>query len=746
MAANGDVKAPAGTAHLERNHILQDILDHVLDFSTKFNLIDYSALKEDVLKPVLADKFDPEIQIRGFLKAIQHTDAFKQAFKNLGDSHVQEQLSAFIEGRSSKDVVAEKGFEVRAHPSPGAKHHFSLLNALKKLVVDGLEVKEAVETFFERDEYKKHTKHVPIIYEDATEKKVMQAYSDVPFENWGLSIHNTPKFTMVPSTVLGIQNLVKYAAEKRLRVRCAGFRHSWSSIFGDDDQIFISFVDIEEVTHLPDPMSLIPGEYNAEHVAELKTIELKEPTEENKRLCRVGVAVTNEEFRRWSVANETWALPVDVILVEVTIGGVNGPICHGAGWQHKTVSDYVRRIEYVDCHGNLQQVDDPEQLKTAAGCFGLLGVVTHITFELDAMTYAIMEPKKVDVCLAIPPLEKEEIPRALRSSWHNSSEASGLLEAAKSDFFRRAKDDYYSEWFWFTYQQRVWVNTWKNDSSADNLNVYPSPAQVFLAWIEGWLGGVLTSTAFFQALPGSWQAQLLATSGMAALPPTLGENDAPRFKSALPDALHFRRGVQNMRVRDLELQIPIPGITQKASDGELVVIDEPDFSIVQRAWWDVIKLVYADPKCPMRLTLELRIMGNSDILMAPQHGNKFGTASIEILSIPDAMADREWDGFCDKVAAKWTSYRPHYPGQERLLKVRSHWAKEWESVNFPDISNDGASVAPLRGKEYAKVIFREQIDAFKHGLESIGKSQGWDLELCRQRFSNKLWDDIVFGV
>jgi hypothetical protein len=35
-------------------------------------------------------------------------------------------------------------------------------------------------------------------------------------------------------------------------------------------------------------------------------------------------------------------------------------------------------------------VDDPHHIKAAAGAFGLLGVVTHITFELDAMTYAVM--------------------------------------------------------------------------------------------------------------------------------------------------------------------------------------------------------------------------------------------------------------------------------------------------------------------------------------------------------------------
>lgn len=144
------------------------------------------------------------------------------------------------------------------------------------------------------------------------------------------------------------------------------------------------------MTTLPDPLSLIPGEYDASKVSELKTIELKEETGPGKRLCRVGAAVTNEEFRRWAVAGKAWSLPCDVILVEVTIGGVNGPICHGAGITHKTLSDYVRRIEYVDCKGEHRTVDDPYLIKAAAGAFGLLGVVTHITFELDAMSYAVM--------------------------------------------------------------------------------------------------------------------------------------------------------------------------------------------------------------------------------------------------------------------------------------------------------------------------------------------------------------------
>lgn len=119
----------------------------------------------------------------------------------------------------------------------------------------------------------------------------------------------------------GVQNIVQFAIKHNYRVRCAGYRHSWSSIFSQDDEVFISFVNLHTVTTLPDPMSLISGEYDRAEVPELKTIDLQEETVlGRKRLCRIGAAVTNEEFRRWSVAGKAWAFPADVILVEVSSG------------------------------------------------------------------------------------------------------------------------------------------------------------------------------------------------------------------------------------------------------------------------------------------------------------------------------------------------------------------------------------------------------------------------------------------
>lgn len=102
---------------------------------------------------------------------------------------------------------------------------------------------------------------------------------------------------------------------------------------------------------------------------------------------------------------------------------------------------------------------------------------------------------------------------------------------------------------------------------------------------------------------------------------------------------------------------------------------EPDLSIVQRVWWDVIKLVHAEAKnarSPMCLTLELGIMGGSDMAMAPQGSTDGGTASIKVLTVPNAVPE-EGEEFERKVANVWTGYEV----DSAKLKIRPHWAKEW---------------------------------------------------------------------
>ncbi|KAF5561301.1 oxidoreductase [Fusarium napiforme] len=89
-------------------------------------------------------------------------------------------------------------------------------------------------------------------------------------------------------------------------------------------------------------------------------------------------------------------------------------------------------------------------------------------------------------------------------------------------------------------------------------------------------------------------------------------------KTYLPDALHFQRAIQSVRVRDIEVEMPL---VQKKGAPEGTIDDAP----VQQAWWNAIVLAYKNSKaCPMRIPLEMRIMGVSDVIMALQCGNALG--------------------------------------------------------------------------------------------------------------------------
>ena len=160
---------------------------------------------------------------------------------------------------------------------------------------------------------------------------------------------------------------------------------------------------------------------------ELQGVELlDEYVEENgikKRLCKIGAATTNEQFRQWIVDNSLhkrtkkwspwWTLPFNVVMVEITLGGSNAPVCHGSGISTTTLSDLVVSIEFVNAKGELQVVDDPHHLKSASACFGMLGIVTSLTMKLDPQSYARMIPEKKALPLAIPPPKGFPIPGEL---------------------------------------------------------------------------------------------------------------------------------------------------------------------------------------------------------------------------------------------------------------------------------------------------------------------------------------------
>jgi hypothetical protein len=532
-----------------------------------------------------------------------------------------------------------------------------------------------------------------------------------PFQNWGRTVSNTPALTVVPRTKGGVGNVVRWASANGRTVRAAGYRHSWSDVFSSDDQVLVSMLPLYDVEHLPASEPAIdPGN-------ELQGIELVGTVIEEgitKGLCRIGAATTNEQFRRWCTDAHggawAWTIALNVVMVEITWGGSNAPICHGAGRTHPTLSDLVTEIELVNAKGELQVISDPELLRAAAGCFGLLGIVTALTVKLDPMSYAKLRPEKRRLALTIPPPPGAAIPRGVDMSGISQAE----LDDAWTRFVGECEDDYYAEWFWFPFQQECWVNCWSNDGERSAAEPYPGEWGTLVEQTEQYLAELATTTVF-RLLPGRWQAKLFGTLAMANLPS--GETAV----TPLIEALHFRRGIQNFRVLDMELEIPVPA---RADDPSL-----PDWSVCQKAWWAAIANVLERPDAPMRVALEMRIMAGSKVTMAPQSGN-LATCSIEVLSTP-ITPRAEWIAFMQEIADLWTDYSDAHGV---ALNVRPHWAKQWQDIRF----RGRPAVEHLR-----EVAYADRIPEFRAALERIAAAGGSPPAAWRI-FSNPLLEEL-FG-
>ena len=506
--------------------------------------------------------------------------------------------------------------------------------------------------------------------------------------------------------------------------------HSWAPIFGRSGQILVSFIGLREATQLPNTTSLPLPESAPTELESIELVRDGKPRVAGNALVRVGAGTTNERLRRWCVENGKYTLPLNVIMVEITLGGSNGPICHGAGRAHTTLSDLVRRVEYVDCHGELRSVDDPALLRAAAGCFGLMGPVTHLTLELSPMTYARLRPRKVPVVRAVPPPDDIEVPPALRV-------VPALTPQQRADdiaaFENQCANSYYAEWFWFPYADNAWVNCWDDTARPTEPVVdYPDAGAVFFQFVSQFALEVVQNAPVLgdlDAVAGLAEATVTLCSRLAMY--ALPDDDATTY---LPDALHFRRGIQNIRVRDMEVELPVPPRKGSSSDvGGGSSVGTPDWDVVRRAWWDAILVCYAhSDTAPQRMPLEMRIMGGSDVVMAPQRGNQLGTCSIEVLTLHGGVTDDEWKAYAQAVLDKWMAYTD---AEGRQLRTRPHWAKQWAGFEV-----DGQPwVRRLKEADY-----RDEIVEFKALLAAIGKLHGWTLADIKRRFSNDLFDSFYF--
>jgi hypothetical protein len=562
---------------------------------------------------------------------------------------------------------------------------------------------------------------------------------DGVLKNWGKNVHFRPKYVFIPKTKEGICNIVKWADSQNLKIRVSGYRHTWNPVYPDEGQILISLLGLQYVNSNASSYD-VGGQTGAGK--ELKEIKYVEGSNDPYKIhCKVGGAVTNDELRDFClnhpdpIHGHYWSIPLNVILVENTFSGTISCLCHGAGYQNQTLSDLVEEIEFVNAKGELQvinKVTQPDLMQAAAGSFGLLGIITSMTLKLDKLSYAITHPKLVNLSKAIPPPVGtliDKMPKKLQEDLGISTQDTLDLIIAKNSaaFFERCTD-YYSEWFWFILNDKCWINSWNKDDPENDeknrdewINGGESIYINLKRWLHSSMGSFieLFNKEDFKMPPPPFQEFFVRSSSDIIT----GLLSTTQQILPLPEALHFQQGIRHIQVRNVEIEIPIP----LKADGK------PDWTICQKAWWDAIYIIYKNLEetgaLPINLTLEMRIMGGSDITMAAQRGNHH-TCSIEFLSTM-LVPHEEWKAIAEKIIACWTSYKDT---ENNPLAVRTHWGKEWYGLQFNGMD----------AKSFVRHSYREVIPKFKQQLSGIATIGGYTLDDMQNRFSNALWNDIFF--
>jgi len=159
---------------------------------------------------------------------------------------------------------------------------------------------------------------------------------------------------------------------------------------------------------------------------------------------------------------------------------------------------------------------------------------------------------------------------------------------------------------------------------------------------------------------------------------------------------------ENFQCRDSEWEIPIPKVKGKR-----------DYKPIQKAWWDAISAIYeSSDGAPVRLALEMRLTGGSDVTLALQRGNSLpggttdGTISIEVLTT-STTPEKEWQRFLQIIGDTSTSYTDE---NGKLLNARPHWAKEWAGLRVHK--------QPIE-KYFKESAYKDAFAEFRDGFESI---------------------------
>lgn len=408
------------------------------------------------------------------------------------------------------------------------------------------------------------------------------------WRNWGRTADCHPQVAFLPETLADLVEIVAEARASKRRVRVAASGHSWPALSATNDLLVI--------THHLDKVTVDARDASAP-------------------LLIAEAGATNQQIND-VLQQHGLALPFNVVLESVRIGGLVATGSHGSGWETPTLSDLVEAIEIVDAAGNLvcysAASHGPEVMKAARLNLGLFGIIYRVHLRV-VPNYCVHQ---ADRSVPIEVMRRE------------------IAELAPR---HEAVDIYY-----WPYQKEVTLRIWDRTDA-------PSMAATRKTLRRRW--GHAGFAIFHRLEQWTMRTWPRTTPVIAAFNYRL----LPRHDRVtdVVEAIHWRNAIEMLRVSCIEFAFHL----------------DPDFATFQQAWQDAIDVVdefAAGGRYPFNMTLNARFINSSDCYLAPASGPGH-CCYIEILS---STPTPHWQEFASAIAQRWM----------KLPGARTHWAKEWEFI------------------------------------------------------------------
>jgi len=515
------------------------------------------------------------------------------------------------------------------------------------------------------------------------------------FYNWALTVKTNPDDSLVITTQQHIRDMIEHSQKYGKKMRVSTFRHSFSPMFSDDGAYIHGFLlpHDQTDTHLIDT-----GDDDMVYDPDLKWAHVKDLPETTRveilegYKLRVQCGASNMTYSKLAnklreAGKEFPSEPINILQLFQGFCGTHALACHGGGIFRTTVSDYITKLTMLNYKGETVVYED-DDLKKVAAHLGLLGIVTEMELQYEKPYLAMYQPK-----------------------WKDNDEYFNINgSCAESDFQEDVNESFYNEFFFWPYStdNKVFVNCWKRNNDTDNFQdcqrIPHSFSKTLQECSEVFMQTINQLVVNFVKSKDSGKGELWYAKFISLLGEKMMRAQREPIMCPSYDALHFQRGIQNMRVFDMEWVFPLKELEDE--NGEKVLNSEgltvPDVSLCRELWYCAKSFPstwkYTDEKgvthiAPQLLPLEMRIIMGSNVCLSPAHGFPFALY-IEVLT-PTQTDYPIWNRYCQDLTDAWASIA----GTECM---RPHWGKLWQ-----DLKIDGKDMT-----SHLRDVYKEEIAEF----------------------------------